>query len=135
MKRKTKVVNPDGVMHVTPAEGNVFEDLGFSKDDAVELRAEVISELDQRNNIKRAMVNGVKAEIARRGLTMVEAAKVLDISRPRLSDITHFKVEKFSIDAVSDLMARLGRNVQVVIEDAPRTGQHSAKSRKRVASE
>jgi predicted XRE-type DNA-binding protein len=128
MTKKIPVAAPDAVMHITPADGSVFEDLGFSKDDAKELRAEVINELDQRNKIKRVMVNGVKAEIARRGLTMVEAAKVLEISRPRLSDITHFKVEKFSIDAVADLMARLGRSVRVVIDDVP-----NASSRKRAA--
>ncbi len=116
MKNQTKTVNADGVMHVTPIDGNVFEDLGFDKQVAKAMQEKVVREIEQRNHIKRVMVDGLKQEIARRGLSAEAAASILDISRPRLSDITRFKVDKFSIDCVSDLMTRMGQTVRIVIE-------------------
>lgn len=134
MQNPSKAANSNGVMHVTPIGGNVFEDLGFSKEVATGMQQQVVHEIEQRYKIKRVMVDGLKREIARRGLSAVEAAKLLDISRPRLSDITHFKVEKFSIDCMSDLMARMGQTVQVVITGSQNTSQNSSKTHKAVAS-
>ncbi|PWF47754.1 helix-turn-helix domain-containing protein [Massilia glaciei] len=130
MKSQVKAANLDGVMHVTGIDGNVFEDLGFGKQAAKQMQEKVVHEIAQRNEIKRVMVDGLKQEISRRGLSALEAAKVLDISRPRLSDITHFKVEKFSIDYVCDLMARMGQTVQVVIATSPNMGKRVRKTRK-----
>lgn len=135
MRNESKRGNSNGVMHVTPIGGNVFEDLGFSKEVATEMQQKIAQEIEQRNEIKRVMVDGLKREIARRGLSAVEAAKLLAISRPRLSDITHFKVEKFSIDCVSDLMARMGQTVQVVITGSQDTSQGISKTHKAVISE
>lgn len=135
MKNQMKAALPDGVTHVTRAAGSVFEDLGFSKQASKGMLEKVDREIEQRNSIKRAMVDGLTQEIARRGLSAVEAAKVLDISRPRLSDITHFKVEKFSIDSVSDLMARLGQTVHVVIAGSPSGAAPARKARKATMAE
>ncbi|WP_167229798.1 helix-turn-helix domain-containing protein [Massilia rubra] len=128
MKNQAKPANPDGVMHVTRVGGSVFEDLGFGKQASKGMQEKVNREIEQRNNIKRAMVDGLTREIARRGLSAMEAANMLDISRPRLSDITHFKVEKFSIDAMSDLMTRLGQSVQVVIAGSPSAARPARKA-------
>lgn len=135
MKNQAKTVDADGVMHVTRIEGNVFEDLGFDKQVAKAMQEKLVREIEQRNHIKRVMVDGLKQEIARRGLSAEAAASILDISRPRLSDITRFKVDKFSIDCVSDLMTRMGQTVRVVIEGASSISPPNAKTRKTRSSE
>lgn len=135
MKNQTTKADVNGVTHVTPINGNVFDDLGFAKPVAEDLQKKVLREIEQRNNIKRVMVDGLKQEIARRGLSAEAAASILAISRPRLSDITRFKVEKFSIDCVSDLMTRMGQTVHVVIDDSPNISERRPKSRNPVSSE
>lgn len=135
MKNQTAKPDANGVTHVTPVSGNVFEDLGFGKPVAEEMQKKVLREIEQRNKIKRVMVDGLKQEIARRGLSAEAAASILAISRPRLSDITRFKVEKFSIDCVSDLMARMGQTVHVVIDASPSVSPRLQKARKSVTSE
>lgn len=104
---------------ITPSCGNVFLDLGFELEEALELEANIIKELQLRNDIKQSAVAEINGEIARRGLNKTQAAEMLQISRPRLSDITHLKVEKFSTDSVFDLLFRLGKVVKLVIEPAP----------------
>lgn len=134
MGNQAKAPDPNGVTHITPADGSVFEDLGFDKVAAKEMQAQVLREIEQRNDIKRAMVDGLKQEIARRGLSAEAAAALLDISRPRLSDITQLKVDKFSIDCVSDLMTRMGQTVRVVIDASPSASLHKAKAKRTAGS-
>ena len=85
------------------AQANVFVDLGFEPAEAavLEMRANLMSDL--------------RAYIEREHLTQVEAATRLGVSQSRVSDLVRGKWEKFSLEMLITLEARLGRTVKVVL--------------------
>lgn len=60
--------------------------------------------------------------VGSRGLKQAEAAKLLGVTQPRVSDLLRGRVELFSADTLIDMLARLGIKVRLV-----------ATARKRVA--
>jgi predicted XRE-type DNA-binding protein len=90
-------------VRVTPSTGNVFRDLGFSKEESEHLlvRADLLIE--------------VQKVIASRGLKQAEAAKVLQVTQPRVSDLLRGRIDLFSTDALIDILARLGVGVRLVV--------------------
>jgi predicted XRE-type DNA-binding protein len=96
MRRKTEA-------KLVRSSGNVFADLGFDKREAEHLliRADLLIRLQE--------------EIKRRGLKQSQAAKLLGITQPRVSDLVRSRLHLFSTDALIDLLARLGVAVRVVV--------------------
>lgn len=86
---------------VRESSGNVFADLGFEEEEAEHLR------------IRSALVATLRKIMAERGLTQVAAAELLEVSQPRVSDLVRGKISAFSIDALVDMLARLGIRVDV----------------------
>ncbi len=64
----------------------------------------------------------LEKELESRGLKQAQAAKLLGISQPRVSDMLRGRIDLFSADALIDMLARLGIKVRLV-----------ASTRKRVA--
>ena len=91
-------------LKVTRSTGNVFRDLGFSPDEAEYLK--VRSEL---------MVN-LQEVITARGLKQAEAAKLLGITQPRVSDLMRGRLDLFSIDTLIDMLARLEIRARIVLQ-------------------
>jgi len=85
----------------TPSSGNVFLDLGFEPDEAVvlQMRAELMGDL--------------RIYIEKNRLTQSDAAERLGIAQSRVSDLVRGKWEKFSLEMLITLEARLGRTVRV----------------------
>lgn len=50
--------------------------------------------------------------IARRRLTQVEAAKLLGVSQPRVNDLVRGRLDRFSLDALVDMLTRAGVRVR-----------------------
>ena len=88
---------------ITKSSGNVFTDLGFSKEEAAVLamRAELMARL--------------RTVIDERGWTQQEAAKRLGIGQSRVSDLVRGKWEKFSLEMLITLATRAGMRVSVKI--------------------
>jgi len=93
---------------VTRSTGNVFRDLGFPPDEAEHLK--VRSDL---------MLNLQKA-IAARGLKQGDAAKLLGVTQPRVSDLMRGRIDLFSIDTLIDMLAKLGIRATVVLHPSRR---------------
>lgn len=89
---------------LTRSSGNVFRDLGFSRDEAeyLKVRAEL-------------MVNLEKV-ITARGLKQAEAAELLGVTQPRVSDLMRGRIDLFSIDTLIDMLARLGVRTRLVLQ-------------------
>ncbi len=89
---------------VTRSSGNVFRDLGFSPDEAeyLKVRAEL-------------MVNLQKVVTAR-GLKQAEAAELLGVTQPRVSDLMRGRIDLFSIDTLIDMLARLEIRAKIVLQ-------------------
>ena len=86
---------------ITPSSGNVFEDLGFDSAEAVILK------------MRSSLMNDLRSYIEKDGLTQVAAAERLGISQSRVSDLVRGKWEKFSLEMLITLEARLGRKVNL----------------------
>jgi predicted XRE-type DNA-binding protein len=108
--RKTK-----GTTHVTSADGNVFTDLGFAPKKAKKLLAESDQRISETLAIKRALMDEVVAWITAKDLRQEDAAERLKVTRPRVSDVVNHKTEKFTIDALVDMVSRTGKRVTVAV--------------------
>lgn len=84
---------------IVESSGNVFADLGFPPAEAaiLEMRAKLMTDL--------------RAYIQSSGMTQTEAAQKLEITQSRVSDLMRGKWEKFSLEMLITLEARVGRTV------------------------
>jgi predicted XRE-type DNA-binding protein len=88
---------------VTPSTGNVFRDLGFSKEESAHLL------------VRADLLIQVQKAIRARRLTQAEIARRLRVTQPRVSDLVRGRIDLFSTDALIDMLARLGIGVRLVI--------------------
>jgi predicted XRE-type DNA-binding protein len=88
----------------TPSTGNVFRDLGVSKEESEHLL------------VRADLLIQVQKTVASRRLTQKQAAKVLRVTQPRVSDLLRGRIDLFSTDALIDMLARLGVGVRLVIK-------------------
>jgi predicted XRE-type DNA-binding protein len=88
----------------TRGSGNVFADLGFKPDEAdnLLLRAQLMS----------------RVRDAARGLTQREAATMFNVSQPRLNDVLRGKIDKFSLDALVNMLGHAGMRVELRVKKA-----------------
>ena len=77
--------------HIRKSSGNVFRDLGFSAEEAENLR------------IRADLMIQLTKLIEARGLTQAAAAKLLDVTQPRISDLVRGKINRFSIDSLVEI--------------------------------
>lgn len=96
------------IRHITPADGNIFADLGFSPKEAAQLKAHS----DMVIQTKLALARSVSDWISENQLKQEQAAEILNISRPRVSDVVNHKISKFTIDALLAMLAKTGKNIQ-----------------------
>lgn len=87
--------------HTTKSGGNLFADLGFPPLEAASLqvRAQLMAEL----------IRIVRA----RKLTQAAAAKLFGISQPRVSNLMRAQVDKFSSDALVQMLALAGIELEI----------------------
>ncbi len=85
----------------TKSSGNVFTDLGFDPAEAAVLQ------------MRASLMSDLRIYIESNKLTQAEAAKRLGIAQSRVSDLVRGKWEKFSLEMLITLEARLGRSVRV----------------------
>jgi predicted XRE-type DNA-binding protein len=80
---------------------NIFTDLGFDPAEAavLQMRANLMSDL--------------RKYIEDNGLTQSEAAERFGVAQSRVSDLVRGKWEKFSLEMLIMLEARVGRTVRV----------------------
>jgi len=88
---------------ITPADGNVFADIGFPPEEAENLliRCDLMLDIEQI--------------IEERGLKQKAAAKLFGVSQPRISDLKRGKIAVFTIDSLVNMLATAGFRVDVSI--------------------
>ena len=79
---------------------NVFEQIGASPEEAANLEARA-----------RLMII-LKQEIQKRHLSQVQAAKLLGVKPPRISELMHGRIGKFSLDLLVSYLSRLGKRIE-----------------------
>jgi len=60
----------------------------------------------------------IETIVKENGWTQKEAAKKCGITQPRINDLLRGRIARFSIDALVNIAAALGRKVRVSLEDA-----------------
>lgn len=103
-------------MHVTPVGGNIFADLGFEPKEAARLLAETDRAISEKLAIKESLMTELAVWIDAKKLKQAEAAEILGVTRPRVSDVINKKAIKFTIDALVDMVARTGKHVQLSVQ-------------------
>jgi predicted XRE-type DNA-binding protein len=98
-------------MHITLVGGNVFADLGFEKAEATALQERSKRIISEKLAIKESLMSEISMWIDQKNLKQAEAAEILGVTRPRVSDVIHKKSIKFTIDALVDMLARTGKQV------------------------
>jgi len=94
MKSKTRKVAP----------GNILEDLGF--EDAEELTAKAILAV-KANEI-----------FAARGLTQIEAAKLVGMPQSKISQIRNYRLQNISLERLMHVLVALDQRVEIVVTPA-----------------
>ena len=85
------------------SNGNVFRDLGFSAEEATNLK------------VRSDLMIRLSKVIETRGLTQALAASLFGVTQPRISDLVRGKIDRFSIDTLIAMLGHAGVGVQIVI--------------------
>jgi len=89
------------IEYVTLPGGNIFEDVGFDREEAANLKI--------RCRLMVAVERLIKAE----GLTQQQAAERLGTTQPRVSDLVRGKIDQFTIDSLVNMLSHAGVPVPV----------------------
>jgi predicted XRE-type DNA-binding protein len=99
---------PRGKTKLTRSSGNVFRDLGFAPEEAEHLR------------VRADLMVKIEKVLKTRRLKQAEAARIMGVTQPRVSDLLRGRLELFSSDSLIDMLARLGVRVRLVTTSRPR---------------
>ncbi len=97
---------------VTRGSGNVFADLGCKNPEELKVKSKI------------AMA--INSILKHRHITQAEAAQLLEITQPQVSDLSRGKLRHFSVERLFDLLNALDRDIEIVIKKKdPRTQRHA----------
>ena len=82
---------------------NVFEDVGFDKQEAANMR------------IRLELLLEIREYIRKKGYKQKDAAVLLGINQPEVSALMRGHIFKFSIDALVNMLVKIGRELQITI--------------------
>ncbi len=91
-------------VEVEESSGNVFADLGLPEPEERLAKAMLSRQIDK--------------EIEARGLTETQAAELLGIAQPDLTNIIHGRLSDWSIERLIRLLNRLGQDVEITVRPA-----------------
>jgi predicted XRE-type DNA-binding protein len=93
--------------HIT--KGNVFDDLGFSPDDAITLK------------IKAKILGALLDRIHQRQYTQAQLAEILADYQPNISNLLNGKISKMSIEKLLHYATRLSLDARISMRARPRS--------------
>lgn len=86
------------------SSGNVFTDLGFEPEEALNLK------------LRSDLMIEISKLIEERGLTQTAAAELLKVTQPRISDLVRGKIARFSVDSLIEMLGHAGAEVSFVVK-------------------
>jgi predicted XRE-type DNA-binding protein len=99
-KQKNKI-------RIVRSSGNVFADIGVH--DAGEKHTKV------------RLAVAINHILAERNLSQTRAAHSLGINQPKISALSRYRLDGFSVERLLHFLGRLGRDVEIVIRPKPRS--------------
>lgn len=91
-------------MKVTQGSDNVFEDIGFDREEAASLKVRADLMLDLRKYIET------------QGWTQSQAATFFGESQPRISNLMQGDIRRFSVDKLINMLTVAGMQVEVYVK-------------------
>jgi len=91
---------------VSVGSGNVFKDLGLKNAEELLAKAKLAARIVQI--------------LEERKLTQTQAANVLGIDQPKVSQVYRGRLDDFSIERLMRFLTALHRDVRIVIDEKPR---------------
>lgn len=67
--------------------------------------------------IRSSLAAQIISHIRKRKLTQAEAARLCQITQPRMSDLIQGKISKFSLDALVNIAASAGLHISVDVQE------------------
>jgi predicted XRE-type DNA-binding protein len=92
--------------HKKQVFANVWDAISGSPEEAANLE------------LRYVLMEQIAEVIGKNGWTQAEAAKRCGVSQPRINDLLRGRISRFSLDALVNLAAALGRRVKVRLEAA-----------------
>ena len=86
--------------------GNVFLDIGFPPDEA------------QNLHLRSDLMSRIERNVRSSGLTQKECAARMGVTQPRLNDLLKRKIDKFSLDALVNMLGHAGMRVELKVKKA-----------------
>ncbi len=103
------------IRHTTTPSDNLFVELGFGPEEAALLQDQADREINAALALKEQLMAEVSQWIKENHLKQQQAAEILHITRPRVSDLLNRKVTKFTVDALVNILSRTGRTVRLEV--------------------
>lgn len=94
---------------VTVGSGNVFRDLGLKNPEELLAKAKLAARIVQI--------------LEERQLSQTQAAKLLSVDQPKVSQIYRGRLDDFSLERLMRFLTALHRDIRIVIENKPRRGR------------
>lgn len=91
---------------IVRSSGNVFADLGFA--DAAERKTKV------------RLAVAINDVLHRRGLSQEKSAELLSINQPKISALSNYRLEGFSVERLMRFLTSLNQDVEIIIRNRPR---------------
>lgn len=96
-------MNQEEEFKITQGGQNVFADLGFDEEEALNLK------------IRADLMLSLRRFIESQGWTQKKAALFFGESQPRISDLMNGDIERFSIDKLVKMLSRSGMEVKIEV--------------------
>ena len=103
------------IRHVTKPGANLFLELGFAPAEANRLQAASRKQINDTQLLKQQLMEELSSWITEHHLKQAEAAEIVMVSRPRVSDVVNKKTAKFTIDTLVEMPSRVGKPVKLAI--------------------
>jgi predicted XRE-type DNA-binding protein len=72
--------------------------------------------IDEKRALKHTLMTEIVNWINAHNLKQAQAAEILGITRPRVSDVVNQKTPKFTVDSLVDMVLRTGKHVQLSVQ-------------------
>lgn len=106
MKRKVTQKNNLEDTRAEVGHGSVYADLGYKNYEEMETKSNLVTEIAKSIKKKR--------------LTQTQAAEILGISQPKLSELLSGRFRGYSVERLIHFLNALGQDVDIVIKSKPR---------------
>jgi predicted XRE-type DNA-binding protein len=97
-------MTPENELDYTVSSGNVFADFGLPNPEEALAKAE--------------LAHKIIVLIRKRGLTQVQAAKLLGVDQPKVSALLRGHLTGFSLERLMRFLLRLGQDIKITVQES-----------------